>query len=1542
MEDKIEFKSLKDRIKMFGGQKKSDNKSTNNTKSNNTNFDNKSTNDKNFNNTNSNNTNSKNKNINNKNCNNSKNIKKNEKTKIIGNDLLEEKGNMKIYRYPKKESGFTTNIAIKAKKILFLGSAQECFINTFINIYRNIEFTDKFRHKIDLNNKKNIKTNYDISSFDDSDNIRLLTIPFCEEKNENYLKKIILEIYKMKIHLVCYTFDKNIKEINPEQKKEIEFYKYLINFLDLRDKLVFLCDSKEELNNDEIKNLLSKFNIEENDEMYEDRKAYSHKPFFINNDIIYETNNNSDNEKEWEIMKDQMKEIREIIKNEQMKELKKNEFFNFLLNNNESKVEEYFNKLKRLENKDKYYFLYFLGEIKFEKDRKNILICLINTIIKAKHKMININNNEIEFIDNKNYKNIIRALSKIPFNNLKNLIFKNCELDDNNTNLLNHIITTNLEKLDLSFNNLHELNIIFTEKTENLQNLDLSHNNIINLSQFAESKLNNLINLNLTYNNISDIECLGKKTHFNNLEELNLSNNNISDINTLIENDKLINLKKLNLNYNNISNVSSLSKNKLSNLIELDLSFNKIENIDFIELNSNLDNIEKIDLSNNQSTKLVKNNLKTIKHLYLLNNHITNSINDFVQSIKNLSDKLLLEKLTDNSFIFDYKGNLITNFEYFIKDNTDITQFLEDISFTGINYLKIKGFDNTNIQFLSNGSLKDLKELDIKENSLTIISIFDNIPFPNINKIIVNEKDFNDNSLQNLIKSFPSIKIESIFINLQRINIKYNNPELEINYNNFNILYDNMGNIDDIKIEDIPNNLKIFSYDSFRDKNLPIFNSIKVDSLNLNYENEKYSCETTFKLKSIKFKALYEFDNLDFMKSDEILSEINDIKFSNVILDYKFNFEKDIAYKNITYLGFNNCIIENDDIFEQIENKKINNNLKVFSDKTKYKPQKCMNKDIFTMEKEENKEKKRKKKEEEEKEELTIKDKILRYIEPFNFIIEINDENKYDLIKNAYLKNIERIDFSNANIKNIDFLTNNTLVNLQYLYLNNNNIEDISIFDDDKIHFHSLYSLYLEGNPIKKGLEVLKKNFFENYKSVDLYLFLEELKVGIRFNFGGFCSQYNLDIFVNNLSEINIFQLEKVDFKFLSSEIIDKFKEIFGLTYEEYKKKRQKYIESTYEYVHNIGHIHEKIDEELNIIIDNGTGYFKAGISGEEGPRAVFPSCVGHPKYSMEKKEFFVGADAEAKRGVLKLSYPIEHGIVENWDDMEKILGHIFTNELRVDPTEHNVMLTEPPNNPKENREKMAQIMFETFDIPGLYIANTDVLVLYCSGKYTGLVANSGEGVTHFSPIFDGFSLPHAVIRLDLAGRDLTEYMIKLLTESGHSFSTIAEKEIVKAIKEKACYVALDFEEELESVEIFDYELPDGTHVKLRDQRIRCPEALFKPALIGKDAIGFAQACYDSIQKCDIDIRKDLYNCIVLSGGNTMFNSFPERLFKEIKALAPYSIHEEIKVIASPERKYSVWIGGSILSSISNFKSNWITKTEYEEYGATIVHRKCF
>ena len=368
-----------------------------------------------------------------------------------------------------------------------------------------------------------------------------------------------------------------------------------------------------------------------------------------------------------------------------------------------------------------------------------------------------------------------------------------------------------------------------------------------------------------------------------------------------------------------------------------------------------------------------------------------------------------------------------------------------------------------------------------------------------------------------------------------------------------------------------------------------------------------------------------------------------------------------------------------------------------------------------------------------------------------------------------------------------------------------------------------------------------------------------------------------------------------------------------------------------------------------NVIIDNGTGYCKAGFSGEEGPRAVFPALVGKPKNASamvgaDNKEFYIGKNADEKRGVLNLSYPIEHGIVEDWDGMEKIWEHTFNNELRCTPSEHNVMLTEAPMNPKENREKMASIMFETFDVLGLYIAIQAVLSLYSAGKFTGIVCDSGDGVSHFVPIFDGYSLPHSILRLDLAGRDVTHHFTKLLTELGKdaSFTTSAELEIVKAIKEKLCYVALDPVEEMNNCKDEKYELPDGRVITVKTQQFRGPEVLFHPEQMGKERGGFGDKCYESIMKSDIDVRMDLYRNIILSGGTSMFRGLPERLLKEVKEKAPESVKGEVKVIATPERKYSVWIGGSILSSITTFATMWITKDEYNEAGATIVHRKCF
>jgi len=223
-------------------------------------------------------------------------------------------------------------------------------------------------------------------------------------------------------------------------------------------------------------------------------------------------------------------------------------------------------------------------------------------------------------------------------------------------------------------------------------------------------------------------------------------------------------------------------------------------------------------------------------------------------------------------------------------------------------------------------------------------------------------------------------------------------------------------------------------------------------------------------------------------------------------------------------------------------------------------------------------------------------------------------------------------------------------------------------------------------------------------------------------------------------------------------------------------------------------------NEEQAVIIDNGSGMMKAGIAGDEAPSVIFPALVGKPKSAsamqgVTQKEHYLGDEANQKRGILNLSYPIEHGIVNDWDGMEKIWHHTFYNELRIEPTSVlGCLVTEAPMNPKANREKMTAVLFETFGFLNMYVAIQAVMSLYANGRSTGLVVDSGDGVTHTVPVFEGFAIPHAVEKMEIAGRVITAYCAKLLLGTGHSFTSSAEMEIVKSIKEKLCFVSADYE----------------------------------------------------------------------------------------------------------------------------------------------------
>lgn len=374
------------------------------------------------------------------------------------------------------------------------------------------------------------------------------------------------------------------------------------------------------------------------------------------------------------------------------------------------------------------------------------------------------------------------------------------------------------------------------------------------------------------------------------------------------------------------------------------------------------------------------------------------------------------------------------------------------------------------------------------------------------------------------------------------------------------------------------------------------------------------------------------------------------------------------------------------------------------------------------------------------------------------------------------------------------------------------------------------------------------------------------------------------------------------------------------------------------------------MSENTPIVIDNGTAVLKAGFAGSDKPKAFFRSCVGRIKHTRVMpggaldgaEDCFIGAKAEEHRGALKLSYPIENGIVNNWSDMEKIWQYVYTKDnLNVASEEHSVLLTEAPLNPISNREKAAEIFFEGLNAPALFCSLQAVLSLYASGRTTGCVLDSGDGVTHVIPVYEGFALPHAIQRMDIAGRHVTNQLQLLLRRSGHKFQTSSELEVVRQIKETCCVVAFNPTEQESQVQSkYPYTLPDGTVLDIGSEAFRAPEILFKPCLVGSEELGVHDLLVKSIMKSDIDMRRVLFSQMVLAGGSTMFPGYGDRLLNEVRKhpLSPNDM--KIRIAAPPERLFSTWIGGSILASLSTFKSMWITKANYLEHGSRLLTSK--
>ncbi|KAM9980380.1 hypothetical protein ACTFIZ_008692 [Dictyostelium cf. discoideum] len=398
------------------------------------------------------------------------------------------------------------------------------------------------------------------------------------------------------------------------------------------------------------------------------------------------------------------------------------------------------------------------------------------------------------------------------------------------------------------------------------------------------------------------------------------------------------------------------------------------------------------------------------------------------------------------------------------------------------------------------------------------------------------------------------------------------------------------------------------------------------------------------------------------------------------------------------------------------------------------------------------------------------------------------------------------------------------------------------------------------------------------------------------------------------------------------------------------------------------------------VVIDNGTGYTKMGYAGNNDPSFIIPTTIAtqsskgkqtaaSQKKGVEDLDFFIGDEAIANSKTYDMTNPVKHGQIENWTHMEQYWEHCVFKYLRCEPEDHYFLLTEPPLNAPENREFTAEIMFETFNVPGLYIAVQAVLALAASWTsknaektLTGTVIDSGDGVTHVIPISEGYVIGSSIKHIPIAGRDISSYVQQIMREREPNIPPAESLEIAKRVKEQYSYVCPDIVKEfgkydtepdkwIKTINAQDSVTKKPFTYDVGYERFLGPELFFNPEIASSDYLTpLPKVVDDTIQSCPIDCRRGLYKNIVLSGGSTMFKDFGKRLQRDVKRSVDYRIKRSeelsggkikavplaVNVISHNMQRYAVWFGGSMLASTPEFYNVCHTKAQYDEIGPSI------